>query len=103
MNSREEEIYLGLVNMGWAPEDARRHAVEMAEQERWESSNRFWTIVRVAVVLLFAYLVATSAASFACNRTCGIFSWVIGVVTFIVAFGVGVSVQQWIRRTIMHP
>ena len=100
MNSREEQIYTGLVNAGWAPEDARRLAVERAGVERRESSNSFWTIVRVTIVLLFAYLVATAAASLTCNDRCNILSWVIGVATFIVAFGVGLNVQYWLRRKI---
>jgi protein-S-isoprenylcysteine O-methyltransferase Ste14 len=98
MNSREEQIYTGLVNSGWAPEDARRIAVERAAQEHRESSNKFWTIIRVAIVLLFAYLVATAAASVTCDERCNILSWVIGVATFIVAFGVALNVQYWLRR-----
>jgi hypothetical protein len=34
-----------------------RIATERAEQERRESSNRYWTMVRVAIVVLVAFVV----------------------------------------------
>lgn len=73
-----------------------RIVVERAEQGRRASSNGFWTIVRVATVLLFAFVVASAAASLVSNS----FSWVIAVATFIVAFGFGLNVQYWLRRKI---
>jgi hypothetical protein len=97
MSSREKQLYTVLVNRGYPPEDAMRIAVARAEQERRESSNRFWTIVRVAIVVLFAFIVASAAASLVTNI---VLRWVIGVATFIVAFGIGGTVQQWLRRKI---
>src|SRR5262245_7365721 len=97
MNSREEQIYRGLVNSGYPPEDAMRLAVERAEQERRDSSNRFLTIVRVAIVVLFALVVADAAASLVSNI---VLRWVIGVAAFVVAFGVGLNVQYWLRLKI---